>query len=574
LEIITSKNREIKIKLTLKKIVMKKILFILVIISFWGASFSQNTHFEYWLSNNPFSNSAVTIVNSNNIAYLIQTESNNIHVSDIDPTNMQPLGNTSSYNFGIFNTIYLNGGYEDFQGNLIAYGYAIQSFLIKYLIIKIDLNTMDVYYNYGTDEEIIEGCSGYDVNGNICNLFLLNNLNHEVIAYDENLMPCTTLSVKARFGIITDISWNPYKSNFIASGTYINNSPTSRTDPFLMYFTCDQGDPNYFIFGDQFIISNQQFFQRAEGRTLHEVIDGQHLILTQDLRDLNSDYIWITHFDDYSYSTLSISNSTIFEMPTPKLILQDMKYDSYNNKLTILGRDVYCFNGINFIAQIDPYSLTGLNMAQIMDQNSNTSCVVHPPTNYMYGNEMYLQRLELNPFNNCLTILSTGINKNAGGTSPYITETYDISNSQCDQFIYTSEQNPTINNFLQNEVYLIFPYQGIQNQNPSFNLYLNQNIVCNDVANCGKSPIKPDMDTQLIKKMPNISLYSCDYFECNHFSETVYYYLYDLAGKLIIQGITENGIKTLLPVLTNGIYIISAIDELGNKKTEKVIYFK
>lgn len=550
---------------------MKKILFILVIISFWGNSFSQNTHFEFWLSNNPVSNSAVTIVHSSGTAYLIQTESTMIHISDIDPSNMYPIGNTTSYDFlSIFSTIHLNGGYEDFQGNIIAYGKADN----KYIIIKIYLTNMTLDFNSDLGEEIIEGCCGYEVNGNMCNLFLLNNVNHEVIALDANIDQFISKSLKSTFGIITDISWNPYKSNFIASGTYIYNSPTSRTDPFLMYFTCDQGDPNYFIVGDQYRISNQQFFQRAEGRTLHEVIDDQHLILTQDLRDLNSDYIWITHFDDYSLSSLSISNSTIFEMPTPKLILQDMKYDSYNNKLTILGRDVYCVNGINFIAQIDPYSLTGLNMAQIMDQNSNSSCVVQPPTNYMYGNEMYLQRLELNPFNSCHTILSTGINKNIVGTSPYITETYDIANSQCDQFIYTIEQNPTITNFTQNEVYLNFTYQGIQNQNPSVNLFLNQNIVCNDVAYCGKGSIKPDLNSQLIKEIPNISLYSCDYFECNHFSETLYFYLYDLAGKILFQGITENGIKTSLPGLTNGIYILSVFDKKGNIKTEKVFFFK
>ena len=554
---------------------MKKIFIFIVVLLFWENCFSQNTHFEFWLSNNPVSNSAVTIVHSNNIAYLIQTEPNLVHVSDIDPTNMSPIGNTSSYYFGNFNTIYLNGGFEDFQGNLIAYGYAINQLNNQrcYIIIKIDLSNMLLNYNSFYGEEIIEGCCGYDVNGNICNLFLLNNVNHEVIAYDENLMPSASKSLISRDGVITDISWNPYHDNFIASGSSINPT-TYYVEPLLLNFTCDQADPDYFIVGDQFIISNQQFFQRAEGRTLHEVIDDQHLILTQDLRDLNTDYIWITLFDDYSIPSVSIS--TIFEMPTPKLFLQDMKYDSFNNKITILGRDVYCVNGINFIAQIDPYSLTGLNMAQIMDQNSNSSCVVQPPTNYMYGNEMYLQRLELNPFNSCQTILSTGINKNTGGSSPYITETYDIANTQCDQFIYTVEQNPAITIVGHFEDHLYFNYQGLQPPlNPSYNIYINQSIVCNDMAYCGKGTHnKPNVNNQMLKETPIISLYSCEYFQCDNFSERVYYCLYDLVGKIIFQGITENGIKTLLPNFTNGIYILSVIDEKGNKKTEKVIYFK
>lgn len=93
---------------------MKKIIILFTFLSFLGNILAQNTHFAYNLSNNTTANSAVTIVHSNGTAYLIQTQINYIHVSEIDPTNMQPNGSTISYDFGNnfqnFQLTFLKGG--------------------------------------------------------------------------------------------------------------------------------------------------------------------------------------------------------------------------------------------------------------------------------------------------------------------------------------------------------------------------------------------------------------------------------------------------------------------------------
>jgi hypothetical protein len=552
---------------------MKKITFILVIVSILGVGFSQNTHFTF--PNGPLLTSAVTIVNNNGIAHLIQAGSDKIHISDIDPTNMQPLGNTYSYVLPNFQTVCLSGGYEDFNNNIIVYGYAPVNNDDYFLIVKIDLNSMFVSYVYGPGGKIIEGCCGKDVNGNICNLFLLSNINNsinEVIAYNDNLTPCTTQPFQSSFGTITDISWDPYHDLFIASGS----TPTSRIDPFLIYFTCDVQNPSFFQLVDGIRVLNQQFFQGAEGRTLHEVIDDRHLILCHDLRDLNTDYIWTIQIDNTPLN-LSVLNSKTFRLPQPILFLQDMRYDSYNKKLTILGRNVLCVDGINLIAQMDPYSLTNFKIAQIMDQYSNSICAVGPPANFIYGNEIYLQRLELNPFNSCHTILSTGINEiGPWGTSPYITETYDIALSQCDQPLPIFEYDLTT--YIDYSPYLVVSQSvitsQISNAIPISSFSLLQIIECNDMVYCSKGSIKSNINTQLTKSIPKINLYSCEYFECSHFSGTIYYYLYDLTGKILFQGSTKNENKTTLPNLTNGIYILSVVDEVGTQKSVKVIYFK
>lgn len=556
---------------------MKKTVFILVIVSFLGACFSQNPHFAFWIDNYPISSSAITIVHNNAKAYLIQTESNRLHVSEINPTNMNTLYTTISYDFGNLNNLYLNGGYEDLQGNLITYGYGYYNnfpygLQKHYLIIKIDISSVDLKYVNFSGGEIIEGCCGYDADGNICNLFLLSdgNNNNEIIACNESLTLSSTQSFKTGFGVITDISWNSHDGIFIASGS----TPTNHIDPFLIYLKCGNGYPCFFYVEDSLRVSNPHFFLGAEGRTLHEVIGDRHLILIKDLRDTISDYIWIIRIDDYL--NLPVLNSKIFRLPQPKLILQDMKYDPYHNKLTILGRNILCVNGTNIIAQIDPYSLTNLNIAQIKDQNFNSICTVGSPANVFYGNDIYLQKMELNPFNSCHTILSTGIIKRSKwGTSPYITETYDIATSNCDHVFHTNEQNSPLTILTPPPgVCSYFPPITPSTMNTVPSLYLNQHIVCNDIFSCDKGTVEPKKNNQITKLVPSISLYSCNYFECNHFSETVCYYLYDLAGKKLYQGTTENGIKTLLPNLSNGIYILSVIDEVGNQKSKKVLYFK
>lgn len=555
---------------------MKKIIFILVIISFWGAIFSQNAHFQYRVTGNPTLKSAVTIVHSSGRAYLIQTESDKLHISRINPTNMQPLGNTSSHNIGIFNTIHLNGGYEDLQGNLITYGYGLSGSSKSYLIVKIDVNSMSVRYAYGEGVEIIEGCWGKDVNGAMYNLFLLNKINdqNEVIAYNDNLTPCNTISFNSRFGIITDISWDPYHDLFIASGsTSINH-----IDAFLIYFTCDILNPDFFHLVDTLRISIQYFLKGAECRTLHEVIDDRHLIIIHGLNDVLIDYFWAIQVENIPLN-LSVLNSRVYTYPQHKLTLQDMKYNPYNNKLTILGRNVLCEKGVNFIAQMDPYTLADIDIAEIMDRDSNSSCIIsHPlePVDTAYGNKIYLKKLELNPFNSCHTVLSTGINEmSPWGTSPYITETYNIAYSGCDKLSNTYGcYIPFTNPPSPPEVYSNFTHLGTDITTQTSSLSLHQNVDCNDTAFCGKGSLKPNIDNQLTKPTPGISLYSCDYFKCSHFSETVYYYLYDLAGKVLFQGITENDIKTLLPNFSNGIYILSVVDKVGNKKSEKVIYLK
>lgn len=158
---------------------------------------------------------------------------------------------------------------------------------INYLAIKIDINTMNFVYTSNLGPEIIEGCCGYDSNGDLCNLFLLNQ-SHEVIVLNDQLAPITTFSLisKDPTSKITDISWNPHHSTFIASGSFIDPS-TINVSPFLMFFICDPWFPTYFDVFPIFYITNQQSFNIAEGRTLHEVIDDQHLVLSQDLRSID-----------------------------------------------------------------------------------------------------------------------------------------------------------------------------------------------------------------------------------------------------------------------------------------------
>lgn len=210
-----------------------------------------------------------------------------------------------------------------------------------------------------------------------------------------------------------------------------------------------------------------------------------------------------------------------------------------------------------------------------MDQNNNSICSIPPSSVYLYGNLINLQRLELNPYNSCQTILSTGITSNKIGSTPYITETLDISHTHCDDIIHLSDHPIIPSDSIFANDYLSFSYSyttTIQYLNLD---YLLDIIVCNDSINCNKSDYYIQQINKLINtEIPMISLFSCVFFQCDYFSKELNYYIYDIAGKIIYQDVTENGIKTTLPNLTNGIYILLVIDNKGNKKTEKLIYFK
>ncbi len=538
---------------------MKKILFSIIMLISIVNIYSQNPHYEYGFINHP-TTSAVTIIHSDNFGYILSTEANNINVSRVDPTNMQPIDTTYTVHSNLFKDIKFKGAFEDNCQNLVAYGIANTGILTYYIIFKIQNNFTGeqiLYDNITYCNGIIEGCSGYDTNGVEVNLFLLET--GEVFFTDCHYDSVSNNYLQSGLnGVITDISWNSYQKQFVASGLY-KDIINYYNDPFLIYFQCTMNNLN-FINIHPFRISSQSPYQYAEGRTLHEVIDENNIVICQDLRKDTVDYIWLTLLDQ------NIIKSRMFYFyPYQKLYNYDMKYDKLSNLLTILGRTVPCYDGINFIAQIDPYELLQLNVAQIRNPNSpNFQC---PGTNYE-ENQIFLKRLELNPYNQCRTILSTG----KYCSLIYITETDDINLTHCDNILNVKFDTltPTIDNM----TYQIHQFNSASVDIPifSYNLILEKFDPCFELFQC---PSKGNLNDEIFLKNnlePEITIFDNNKFIVKNFTEKLHYYIYDITGKLLINGETECDKVNIINNLINGFYILQIENSKGEKLVKKFTF--
>jgi len=546
---------------------MKKILFSIIMLISVVNIYSQNPHYEFLLTNNPIT-SAVTIIHSDQFGYILSTKANNINVSIIDPTNMQPIGSTYQFECNIFKEIKFQGAFEDLDNNLVAYGIAKDANSTYYIIFKIrtDFTNRQILYDiilpcdpiydpFLFCNGIIEGCSGYDINGEIVNLFLLKT--GEVFFTDNsyNSVYQDNLQCVFPFDKISDISWNPFNKEFVASGY-----SDEYQDPFLIFFDCSINAP-YFIINQEFRLTSQLHITHAEGRTLHEVIDDQNIILCQDLRKGDIDYIWLTLLNP------NIVNSKLFFFyPSRKLFNYDMKFDKNGDVLTILGRSVGCGVGVNFLAQINPYTLDQLNVAQIRDPNNpNYIC---PGTNSAQ-NQIFLRRLELNPYNSCHTILSTGTFCSA----IYMTETEDISLTNCDNI-------QQIQDMIVNPIIDVFNSQIIH-FNPSISFHPTQvNLLnlaktepCDDIIDCS-SKGNNQIDNTLIKNelLPSILFFDNNKFIVENFNGKLHYYIYDVTGKLLINGITESDKINTIDKLIDGFYILKIENSKGEKLVKKFTF--
>lgn len=73
-----------------------------------------------------------------------------------------------------------------------------------------------------------------------------------------------------------------------------------------------------------------------------------------------------------------------------------------------------------------------------------------------------------------------------------------------------------------------------------------------------------------ILSMAEVTIRTDGLFVCDGFDGDIMYTLYDMAGKLIQQGVTRNGERNKV-IKTNGMYILQAIDKSGNRVIKKLV---
>jgi len=165
------------------------------------------------------------------------------------------------------------------------------------------------------------------------------------------------------------------------------------------------------------------------------------------------------------------------------------------------------------------------------------------------------------------SIVSTGVYESA-----YTTETIDMGSTQCDKLINIVYDMININRVNVNT-------SQYQRDTPTslLSIFFPSSVILVETCPGSKSATSDNYDNDKIvighndKQIPSIRLIENSKFVCENFTGEFRYYIYDMMGRLIQNGDSENGKLNGLTLQNEGLYLISVIDQSGTMKSKKVI---
>ena len=521
--------------------------------------FAQNSHWEYMDNTNPINpTSAVTVVHSNYNAYLFQTNGVALYVSEIDPNTMLHTG--ADFRLTLpqgYNSLVLQGAYEDFSGHIVLYG-SVNNHPVA---AQYDVNTQqlaNVFYDLNHQYDyFINGCCGYDINGQMVNMLVLEN-HGALVGFDWNNV-IDTLIIMNISGRISDVLWDPNAACFAMTGYNFNPAGPQL---FLagIEFDVNTGFILNSINSTAWYLSNLVYpYFFAEYRTCLEILPNGDFVVGQSLRDNQTDWLWLTSVSGYS----GINNSAVFRIPSQKLWVLDMKHKDDIDQLVILGKINHSCGNIHYIAQVNPYSLTSMIAAQVKGNMPYTICGF---SQNLLTNDIVLQKLEVNPIP-CPRILASGTYANS---EAYITETFDIVNCPCDKILKAphSSVSPNTGNVAFNN-YGLSPFPTIA-INPGIQMFQLADVwSCQDPMPCSKQ--FQEKSNPLSSDSTKVDWMENGLLEFSGFTGEITYKVYNMMGQCVVVGNAVNGTKCL-HLTAKGMYIIKAEDRYGHSATTKIIH--
>ncbi len=561
---------------------MKKIYtFLFLLLVFALGAGAQNAHWSYRLQNqNTYeSSSAVTIIRSNGEAYIahVEKDTNILRLAKIDPTTMLTTGN--NYNFSPSSSkkrILLRGGFESLDGKIVLYGccYDTAEYNHGYVAV-IDLGvSIPLFYFEPTGGSIItKGCSGYDINGNVVNLFVFNEGN--LFALEQNNTNLAGLFYPGPEGGFSDVAWSFDNNCFVASGCR-QNTTTGMMDPFIHCFIYNPviAPQPFQPLSSPYAVAHNAINDWATGQSFISLLNDNHLVLYQDLRKGEYDVIWLTLVKDYTSPPPSFPKSSFFYVPLHKLSAYGMVFDTKHTRLNLLGLFDYCRHSTTFLAQTDPFNLSFLNVRQIVGPTPLSSCTTWAtPFQQVLGDSVRLNNITFNPHNPCYTVISTGTAKISNKVVPFLTEALDVSLSACDIpfSVPIHHCTPTTDTVtILDTLFQFFSYAAVFQTPDTAISYLE----CKDVINCSKGD--GDWETENTKTLKSqeaevLTFTNTGHFVCYGFQDVIQYQVFDLTGKLVCKGETTNGFSNSIITKKCGLYFIRCMDSAGNAVTTKVI---
>jgi len=545
---------------------IKKSLAIVFAIALCANASAQIAHSVYTSNNGNFQ-SFVNVYNSvTNETWFVATDNNSnnnrVVVMKMDASPFMP-SLTAINAFTLMppeaGQIYLKSGFFDPEGNIFAYGrIEVNGVPTKGVIMRIVLtsgNVTSTSLKFNTLTAPVEdACWAYASNGTapndpVCYGIIFGNkfakVSNTTAANPFSI--CAAVECTAAGRTLSSVLYDNLLKGFTVSG-YGNNGV------FYDYIFNHNNDCNNTTLSIGGIIGGSRDFSSLSlniNSTPNKIVYTGiwNFIMVQPVNIFGSDGLWI--IDNNSPST-----SAVYRFPMGNVSVIDAKYVNYGNYkyLYVLGNYTGLDNNWQYVSK--RYLLK-------IDINNNIY-----DTRLL--DEGYLNNLEYDYYNAVMRISGAAPN----GDSYFVSEVDLFNAYYCDDVITLSKAvfPPSSTGF--NGLSLIYPLPT-----PSFNTmkmtmtapYSNTNAAWGDCPFGRRAPERPNaLTTNYDKQIEVIN----KEFVISNFEGNCSYKIFDVLGRAIQQGNTQNGVVNNINISTAGIYTINVTDEKNNNVSSKAVIGK
>ncbi|MDR1583098.1 MAG: T9SS type A sorting domain-containing protein [Prevotellaceae bacterium] len=575
----------------------KKLFFSMVaVLLFCGKIQGQIDHTAYRSNMGMALQSAVTVSNENNYShYLVSTDDKqNVIVTPLDNSIPHPAPyNTRARAFdlsaSISDNILLRGAFFDPQDNIVAYGYLADSIgkPLKQIIIKTKMisavaaslgyKIFDIGTAQNYDRVIVDGCWSDGENTLLYNFVTLHGgffrLKDDLSPVDFYGTDCFYLKLTSGtspYNIVhlCAVSWDRNNQVYILSG---NKSNTSNNiyENIIGYVPYQSTlDPSSAVLH----VLQAQNFTFSEYTNDHILLGDNMAWLVQDYRDNISDGLWLTQIN---YMTGQVHYYRFYQLESYKINLIDIAYNKNSQRLFVLGHHNGYDGVINyqkrFIAQFD---LNGNYFVKYME---DVNLYFYIPTYFSENmlKQLYLCNIHFDDASE--SVYASG----AVPGSAFLIEVFNMNNTDCDvdmpvtspYYSYTMDNASLEYNF--------YDDVGVQIVNTPIAYNLTDTSICADMIYTPAPPISGEWnninenDTDKLRQATGeISINNDGMFSCSGFAGIINYKIFDMAGRVIEESVTYNGVANFPKLKVTGIYILQTIDGNQQRANTKFVILK
>ena len=565
---------------------MRKILLLAMCVLVSGLAFGQIVHNEITSSNvNIVSLTTVSDFDNNYDSYVVGTTSDKrVFIGQLDNYTPINLYSTSFKMFQMPNSnsgYFFNGAFVDMDGNIVAYGYcsAYKGIIVKYIMNGTTATSIEYSISNVNYTAVDDGCYGVLSNGGKVYGFTIGK-HFMRIPYTINGANGQNQNIVKKFTNAWNsmsISWDPFNAKFIVSGTegtncFIGTFPNS--NPI--------GNVNFNIYS---MPANIISSEKSGGHTLAGNYQYQDNVafLAQDFRDSNTgtDGIWVLKVD---YINNNVVGNMGYKFDTAKVAIFDVAHN-YEH-LFVLGTHVGNYqNGTGtfckrYLTQINLFDST-----DVLTYHLNT--IPYDVDPYKTSTTAYLSTIIFNP--STYFVQAAGTYNNNG----YITEAYMLENETFDSLInnYLFSINYTASRSC---IYTGVSISSIWGSNtitkevvtsPTTETFAMEGECYSGLDRDFESSIENtkarlvnnvqliEKNKQILPEEAEIEVQDHNTFVCSKFNGTCKYVVYDIQGKVVCNGNTQNGNTNYLNGLIPGLYLIKVTDSNNGIVTKKIVVY-